>query len=889
MFCTLYKNYHNLVGSMTLSQIYAEVISDKYKTTVERIRALKREGKKDEADRLKITLPAFTFSSTFKDGRRGIKFADKYNGVVCLDFDHVPPEKVKPALELICGISFTRVCFVSPSGEGLKVFAEVNTGAEHHKRAYGKVKAYYEEALKDLGLVADPSGKDVARLCYMSWSPEACYHPDFEVFEVDLSAPAIQKEEKPFSGSPPRVKEAKKQKAVSERVPAAPVKGENPFDTLTHFEATVSFTDKEALRKGKAGYEEGNRNNHVYWVACNCNKKGISESYTEERCIERYSGLPEDFPEEEIRQAVHSAYSQHREEHGKGVFGQKVEAPSLPRFPACIYEKMPHFFKRIAEQGLTEEEKDILTLGGLTVFSAGLPTIWGMYSRKELYANLYFFISAEPASGKGILEDCLSLAEPIHQKLIDETEEKREAVKRVKSRQERQYALEQIPQKLLFFSGNNTSAGFMQNLADNEEDGGLMFETEADTLTQSLGSERRSFSDLLRKAFHHEEVSSNRKTGREYIRVKRPRLSLLLTGTPEQIKSLIHAVENGLYSRFGFYIMDGKQPFKNPFASSSEKSARTYFEELGEEFLALYEGLKEIPPGQEEPHKIRFSLTPAQEKGFDGTFAAEHDYYQEEERHIVPSIRRLGVTAFRIMMVFSASRIMEEGEGRAVWKDPETKTQLVCRDDDFENAMDIVKVLLEHALCVFSEISGGEIHVRGKKERKKEQFLENLKDAPSVFTRNDCLHATSGLRISDTTMGRYLGEFVEEKFLLHDHNRYEKVYDCPRKVWGADPRENATNTTDTGESRGTEKPKNNTGNVWDAERGSEKPKNNTGNVWDAWNAENATATLVTWSQAFLEGLRIEREATGEGFNAEEAEEDERQYALQMRALGFDTW
>src|SRR6218665_850248 len=688
MFCTLYKNYHNPVGSMTLSQIYEEIISDKYKPTVERIRALEKAGKKKEAEELKKTLPAFAFSSTFKEGRRRTEFADKYNKLVCLDFDDVPREKVNPALSRICGISFTRLCFVSPSGRGLKVFAEVNTGAEHHPIAFGQVKAYYEEALKDLGLKADPSGKDVTRLCYMSSSPEACCHPEAKVFEVDLFSPAVQKEENPW-----------------------PVKGENPFDTPAHFETVVRFTDEEALRKGKAGYEKGNRNNHVYWAACNCNKKGLSESYTEERCIERYS----DFPEEEIRQAVHSAYSRHGEEHGKGFFGQKGEAPALPRFPARIYDKMPHFFKRIAEQGLTGEEKDILTLGGLTVLSAALPTITGMYFRKELYPNLYFFVSAEAASMKGILEDCLGLGEPIHQKLIDKTEEKREAVKMRKgTRQDRLDALDQIPQKLFIFAGNNTSAGFMQNFEDNREEGGLIFETEADTLTKALRSEQGGFSDLLRKAFHHEGLISNRKKGREYIRVKRPRLSLLLTGTPEQIKSLIHAVENGLYSRFGFYIIDGTEPYKDPFASSSEKSARTYFEELGKEPLALYEWLKEIPPGQTEPRKIRFTLTPAQVKLFFETFTEEHDYYQEEERHIVPSIKRLGVTAFRMMMVFSASRIMEEGEGGAVWKDPETKTQLVCRDDDFENAMDIAKVLLEHALCVFSKISGGEIHADRK-------------------------------------------------------------------------------------------------------------------------------------------------------------------------------
>jgi hypothetical protein len=75
------------------------------------------------------------------------------------------------------------MCFVSPSGNGLKVFIEVDTGMEHHDTAYQQVQKYYEDAT---GLKADSSCKDITRLCFMSYDPNLYKNLSYQKFEVEL-------------------------------------------------------------------------------------------------------------------------------------------------------------------------------------------------------------------------------------------------------------------------------------------------------------------------------------------------------------------------------------------------------------------------------------------------------------------------------------------------------------------------------------------------------------------------------------------------------------------------------------------------------------------------------------------------------------------------------
>jgi hypothetical protein len=65
--------------------------------------------------------------------------------------------------------SYTDVFFVSPSGHGIKLFVQVTSGIEDHSIAYLQVQAHYE---KLTGLKADPSCKDITRLCFVSYNPK---------------------------------------------------------------------------------------------------------------------------------------------------------------------------------------------------------------------------------------------------------------------------------------------------------------------------------------------------------------------------------------------------------------------------------------------------------------------------------------------------------------------------------------------------------------------------------------------------------------------------------------------------------------------------------------------------------------------------------------------
>ena len=83
------------------------------------------------------------------------------------------------------------------------------------------------------------------------------------------------------------------------------------------------------------------------------------------------------------------------------------------------------------------------------------------------------------------------------------------------------------PFKVVFIPANTSSAKLYDHLKDNGETG-IICETEADTLGIVFKNEQGSYSDLLRKAFHHEKASISRKTNNECIDINNPRLSPLL-------------------------------------------------------------------------------------------------------------------------------------------------------------------------------------------------------------------------------------------------------------------------------------------------------------------------------------------------------------------------
>ena len=734
---TIFRNFAIPVEKKSLLLIGKDIISDKYKTEVEEIRNLIAQGNKAEADNKKKQLLAFTPSAVFSE-KRQMPFLEMYSGFVHLDFDKLTPEQLQTAFAIISKISYTSLCFISPSGNGLKVFVEVSTELEYHDIAYLQVQKYYEDAT---GLKADPSCKDVTRLCFMSHDPNAYRTIQNEKFIVAL----------------PQFIQEQQSQTPTAIAPVVPIEQAEPED----LNITFLFNQQIQFTNQKASYTDGNRNNYIYLLASNCNRVGLSQSDTEILCTQHF-----DLSEREIKTAVNSAYSHHTQEHKKFEPKQKATdqeetqpEEQMPTLPDAVFDTIPEFLKHITQVATTKEERDILLLGSLVTLSVAFPKLIGKYGDNPVNTNLFIFISAKASAGKGILIHCRKLVEPIHLALRNQAkimkqqfEVDMQEYNANKGKDANTEKPQKPPQKMLFIPANNSATGFLEILGDSDKRG-LIFETEGDTLAKAFKSDYGDFSDGFRNAFQHEPISYYRRTDKEYVEIDRPCLSALLSGTPKQITTLIPNAENGLFSRFMFYVMNMKLIWKDVFASKTENGLDVHFEKLGNEFYSLYQTLQANPD-------VHFSLTPSQQLQFNQFFEKMQTLYvniQEEE--IISSVRRLGLIAFRIMMIFSALRIMEDGN---------IEQNIYCNDTDFQNTLNMITILVKHSSYVYSQIA--QETYKPKPKHKKEQFLENL---PYHFNRQTYVATALSLGITDKSAQRYIKEFKDADIIQYDgHDQY---------------------------------------------------------------------------------------------------------------------
>lgn len=436
-----------------------------------------------------------------------------------------------------------------------------------------------------------------------------------------------------------------------------------------------------------------------------------------------------------------------------------VPEQAMPTIPDEVFNTLPQFLQQVVNPASSQEEKDILLLGALTAFSACFPKLFGIYDQRKVFANLYLFVTAPASAGKGRLNQIKNLVDPVH-KL------KREQAKVLKQQFNTEMATYNMnkgkdenlekpgkpPERMLFIPANNSVTGVYQLISDNEGKG-LIFETEGDTLAQAFKSDYGNYSDGFRKAFHHETISYYRRTDREYVDIEKPCLSTVLSGTPKQVATLIPNAENGLFSRFMFYYMNIKPTWKNVFSSNNNVGLDDYYSQLGNEFLGLYKTLKNNP-------EIEIRLSETQQQQFNTFFESlQTKYINLQPEEYIATIRRLGLIAFRLMMLFTAFSIMEDGDVNQVKE---------CEDVDFQNALTIISIIVKHSSKVFNDLPIEQKAV--KRLNRKESFLESL---PKHFSRQDYLDLATKQNIPHKTAEGYITKFVDAGLIHREaHNNY---------------------------------------------------------------------------------------------------------------------
>ena len=442
-------------------------------------------------------------------------------------------------------------------------------------------------------------------------------------------------------------------------------------------------------------------------------------------------------------------------------------AEPLPTFSQSISDNLPTIMQRIVKSSVSDVDADILVLGSLTVMSACIPKVYGMYDGREVFANLFLFVTARASAGKGRLSLCRHLAEPIHQALRDKYDELKTQYEAALAAYavNRKNTLETPPKEppflTLFLPANSTSTVVYQVLAQNSGVG-LLFETEGDTLANAFKSDLGNYSDGFRKAFHHEMISYLRKKDLEYVELGKPKFSAVLSGTPQQILNLIPDAENGLFSRFIFYVMPTQLVWHDMFVTKDNTTADEKFERIGRDFCTL---LKKLPDGP-----IQFTLSSAQGVQFNDFFRDTQSRYAAifgEE--IVATVRRLGLIMFRIAMILTVLRHIEEVPA----KRKKSLKKMVCTDVDYDTALAVIQVLLQHSAAVFQTLPRRTDHAAALKGRRqlsdavRQKFLAAL---PDTFDRPTYIQVAASLNIIERTAERYVSDLCKSGHLKHPSN-----------------------------------------------------------------------------------------------------------------------
>ena len=405
----------------------------------------------------------------------------------------------------------------------------------------------------------------------------------------------------------------------------------------------------------------------------------------------------------------------------------------LPTFPEADW---PKILLLIMSYATSPTQRDVMLIGALTAIGASMERyVRCPYAGKLQSPCLQSFIVAPSASGKGILSLIRLLVEPIHDEIRQQVATEVKAYKKEKAaydvmgKERSKVEAPQMPKNRMFLiSGNNTGTGILQNIMD-ANGTGLICETEADTISAAIGSEYGHWSDTLRKAFDHDRLSYNRRTDQEYREVKKSYLSVLLSGTPAQVKPLIPSTENGLFSRQLFYYMHGIWAWINQF-ESGEADLEAIFTDIGLEWKKQLDLMK-----THGVHTLR--LTDEQKQEFNALFS---DLFFRSglanDNEMSSSIARLAVNTCRIMAEVAMIRALEcdqpyqfkNSSIHLLTPDKEiatdnikdgiiTRWDVTITAEDFKAVLELVTPLYRHATHILSFLPSTEVKHRANADR----------------------------------------------------------------------------------------------------------------------------------------------------------------------------
>jgi hypothetical protein len=607
---------------------------------------VKKSGKTTEYQKLKEQQCAITPSGIFGE-RRSYEYLQEVNPLMVIDIDK--PVKLE---------QFKKYSWVIGAGESasrqgawvLVYIAEPSLFKEHF------------EALRKIFKDAD-NLKDATRLRYLSYG-KSWHRPLNETIE-------------PFT----------------EKVP---LPSDDIYD-VSQMPPTTKYDNEKNLQPiimNVGSIEEaGGLHPWAVRVAARCNKKGISLQYCidqswdtikSEKVIKETSR----YTKERFSKEVKSVYELYKHEHHISL-KVRISRSRVDRFGPKLYSKSPKILQELTALAKQSEEKEVVYFTAIILLGTLFPNRCFKYFNNLYYPTLYGYILGEAASFKGKAKLLRQALKPYQQK-IDEVY-KESADKRLadiaynKANKENQRPVTKLADLNLFFDGNTSSAAMLKAMQDSPLL--VMFETEGDTITKTWKTDWGNYSDILRKTFEHEPLYSLKKNGQEdnlmRIRIDKPKLSVLVSSTEQQMRKVLSAdeTENGLMSRFLFYIVQNDKKWYNGWESnSSEDIGAILTERISPDIWFNWCNQSEV-----YYHLSKEALMYHQDY-----FNHVNDSWPDDLFSIIALVRRAGTACVRIAMTLEELKLLDKPKSAIKVHENSISGETMLL------AIDIMKVLLQH-------------------------------------------------------------------------------------------------------------------------------------------------------------------------------------------------
>jgi len=159
---------HTTPVFVDIGDVFTEIKEGKHKAVIQNCRKALESGDKDKYNLLKKSLPCYTISC--RTATRKAKILQAYSGLLQGDLDNPPVDDVEALRDDLFKDPHVAASFLSPSGRGVKLWIKVIPDATKHKESFYAAEKHFKTKYN---LTLDPSCKDVGRLFFQSYDPDA--------------------------------------------------------------------------------------------------------------------------------------------------------------------------------------------------------------------------------------------------------------------------------------------------------------------------------------------------------------------------------------------------------------------------------------------------------------------------------------------------------------------------------------------------------------------------------------------------------------------------------------------------------------------------------------------------------------------------------------------